>query len=286
MREGYHLARTLSALRMGAYDPSFRIEAPRAILARQTPDGPVSVAIEPHENTVRASIYGPGADWMAPRLHGLCGLDDAPELFEPRDAVVSRLWRKFSGMHLPRTPLVYDRVVQIVLLQLVTWVEACRGWGRLVRAKGAPAPGPFDLFVPPSAETLAATAVFELTAMGIRPKQGQTIQRLAKRAARLERAASDGVERFSDMLAHLPGIGPWTIAYARGSALGDPDAVLLGDYGLPHSVAYVLAREARGSDDRMLELLEPYRGHRFRVIRLIWSNGVFAPRRGPRGGGE
>jgi hypothetical protein len=32
----------------------------------------------------------------------------------------------------------------------------------------------------------------------------------------------------------------------------------------------------------MLELLEPYRGHRFRVIRLLWMNGVQAPRRGPR----
>jgi hypothetical protein len=32
----------------------------------------------------------------------------------------------------------------------------------------------------------------------------------------------------------------------------------------------------------MLELLEPWRGHRQRVIRLIGLSGVREPRRGPR----
>jgi hypothetical protein len=32
----------------------------------------------------------------------------------------------------------------------------------------------------------------------------------------------------------------------------------------------------------MLELLEPYRGHRARVIRLIAISGISAPRFGPR----
>jgi hypothetical protein len=32
----------------------------------------------------------------------------------------------------------------------------------------------------------------------------------------------------------------------------------------------------------MLELLEPYRGHRGRVLRLLMAGGVGPPRRGPR----
>jgi hypothetical protein len=32
----------------------------------------------------------------------------------------------------------------------------------------------------------------------------------------------------------------------------------------------------------MLELLEPYRGHRGRVIRLLEAGGITAPRFGPR----
>jgi 3-methyladenine DNA glycosylase/8-oxoguanine DNA glycosylase len=65
-------------------------------------------------------------------------------------------------------------------------------------------------------------------------------------------------------------------------ALGDADAVSVGDYHLPHTIAWALAGEPRADDDRMLELLEPWRGHRARVIRLIEGAGIHAPRRGPR----
>jgi 3-methyladenine DNA glycosylase/8-oxoguanine DNA glycosylase len=54
-------------------------------------------------------------------------------------------------------------------------------------------------------------------------------------------------------------------------ALGDADAVAVGDLHLPHLVARWLAGEHRGTDARMLELLEPFRGHRARVIRLLMA---------------
>ena len=67
----------------------------------------------------------------------------------------------------------------------------------------------------------------------------------------------------------LPGVGAWTAAEVTALALGDADAVSVGDFHLPHVVSWALAGERRGSDERMLELLEPYRGHRGRVIRLL-----------------
>jgi 3-methyladenine DNA glycosylase/8-oxoguanine DNA glycosylase len=279
---GYDLGRTLSGVRMGAYDPTLRIAQGRVELALRTPDGPAAVTLVQREEVIAAEGYGPGAPWVTRRLGQLCGLADRPGLFAPQDRVMSRLSRKFAGAHLPRSPLVFDRIIQVTLLQLVTWIEACRSWGRLVRDNGEPAPGPVDLYLPPAAGTLASTAEFELVALGIRPKQARTIRQVAKRAARLEAAAERGTDALANLLARFPGIGPWTVAYVRGSALADPDAVLLGDYNLPHTVAYILAGEPRADDRRMLELLEPYRGHRFRVIRLLWMNGVFAPRRGPR----
>jgi len=83
-------------------------------------------------------------------------------------------------------------------------------------------------------------------------------------------------------LTALPGIGPWTAAEVALVALGDPDAVSLGDYHLPHQVAFALAGETRANDERMLELLEPYRGNRARVIRLIVNGAPSPPRFGPR----
>ena len=83
-------------------------------------------------------------------------------------------------------------------------------------------------------------------------------------------------------LTRYPGVGPWTAAEVTFRALGDPDAVSIGDFHLPNLVAFVLAGEPRGTDARMLELLEPWRGHRARVIRLLEASGLAAPRYGPR----
>ena len=71
----------------------------------------------------------------------------------------------------------------------------------------------------------------------------------------------------------MPGIGPWTAAEVMVRVLGDPDAVSVGDFHLPHLVSWALAGEARGTDERMLELLEPFRGQRARVIRLLELSG-------------
>jgi 3-methyladenine DNA glycosylase/8-oxoguanine DNA glycosylase len=79
----------------------------------------------------------------------------------------------------------------------------------------------------------------------------------------------------------LPGIGPWTAAEVGRAAFGDPDAVSVGDFHLPNLVCWALAGEPRGDDSRMLELLEPYRGQRGRVVRLLEASGLRSPRYGP-----
>jgi hypothetical protein len=56
----------------------------------------------------------------------------------------------------------------------------------------------------------------------------------------------------------------------------------VGDFHLPNLVAWALAGEPRADDVRMLELLEPYRGQRGRVQRLLEASGMQAPRYGPR----
>jgi len=65
-------------------------------------------------------------------------------------------------------------------------------------------------------------------------------------------------------------------------ALGDPDAVSVGDFNLPRQVCWVLAAERDGDDARMLELLAPYRGQRARVVMLIEHSGLRPARRAPR----
>ena len=84
------------------------------------------------------------------------------------------------------------------------------------------------------------------------------------------------------MLRLIPGVGPWTVGSVLGPALGDADAVPVGDFHFPHIVAWNLAGEARATDDRMLELLAPYEGQRGRVLRALVRTGQGAPAFGPR----
>ena len=73
----------------------------------------------------------------------------------------------------------------------------------------------------------------------------------------------------------------WTAAEVVQRALGCADTVSYGDFHLKNLVGWSLAGR-RTDDDGMMELLEPWRGQRQRVVRLLGIGGSRPPRRGPR----
>jgi 3-methyladenine DNA glycosylase/8-oxoguanine DNA glycosylase len=154
-----------------------------------------------------------------------------------------------------------------------------------VRGLGEPAPGPAGnagLLVPPDPAVLAATPYWRLHPMGIERKRADTLLRVAAVAGRLEESSALDRLAARRRLTAVPGVGVWTAAEVTAVAHGDPDAVSVGDYHLPHQVTHALAGEPRGTDERMLELLAPFRGHRARVLRLIVLGAIREPRRAPR----
>jgi 3-methyladenine DNA glycosylase/8-oxoguanine DNA glycosylase len=136
--------------------------------------------------------------------------------------------------------------------------------------------------VPPDPRVLAAAPYYELHRAGVERRRAELIRFVCARAHRIEETTTLPRPDADARLRSIPGIGPWTVAEVAGRAWGDPDAVSLGDYHLPHLVAWALAGERRGDDERMLELLEPYAGQRGRVIRLLEAGARRPPRRGPR----
>jgi 3-methyladenine DNA glycosylase/8-oxoguanine DNA glycosylase len=138
------------------------------------------------------------------------------------------------------------------------------------------------LLLPPAPGALAALPSFRYHRAGIEVRRAATIRGLAMRAERLEEAARMPMDDASRRLRAFPGIGAWTAARVAYAALGDADAVPVGDFHLPHAVAWLLAGRPRGDDDLMLELLAPFAGHRGRVLRLLIAAGIRAPRFGPR----
>jgi 3-methyladenine DNA glycosylase/8-oxoguanine DNA glycosylase len=194
--------------------------------------------------------------------------------------VVRNLQRRHAGLRLPRTRRIFHALVPTILEQKVTGTEAVRAYAALLRSHGEPAPGPGGLLLPPSPEALAGLPYHAFHPLGVERRRAEVIRRAAARAEWLE--AAETAEEAGRRLASLSGIGPWSVAEVLRSAFGDPDAVSVGDYHIPSSVAWALAGERRGTDERMLELLEPYRGQRGRVQRLLEVGRVTAPRFGPR----
>jgi 3-methyladenine DNA glycosylase/8-oxoguanine DNA glycosylase len=126
------------------------------------------------------------------------------------------------------------------------------------------------------------TPYFELHPFGVERRRAETLRAVCARAARIERLAELDPTDARGRLEALPGVGPWTAAMVARVAFADADAVAVGDFHLPNVVCWALAREPRGTDERMLALLEPYRGHRGRVQLLLMAAGVRAPAYGPR----
>ncbi|WP_313819567.1 DNA-3-methyladenine glycosylase family protein [Actinomadura rubrobrunea] len=284
------LRTTLDPHRRGPHDPAFRVDADGAIWrASFTPDGPGTLRLRMRRDAsgngvsgdvVEATAWGPGADALLEGVPDLLGASDPADGFRPLDPVVREAVRLRPGLRIGRTGRVFEALVPAVLEQKVPGAEAWRAWGYLLRRFGEPAPGTEGLpggplRVPPPPEVWARIPSWEWHRSGAEPVRARTIIGAARVAARLE---EDPSER---RLRSLPGIGPWTAAEVRQRAVGDADAVSVGDYHLPGLVGRALiGREV--DDAGMLELLEPYAGHRHRVTRLLVPFGAGRPRRGPR----
>lgn len=184
-------------------------------------------------------------------------------------------------MRFGRSDAVIESLVPAILEQKVTGLEAQRSYRRLIARYGEDAPGPGGLHLPPTAETIARLPNFEFHSLGVEQRRGVTLIRAAERRAWLEAAAQMTPGAALQRLRAVPGISAWTAAEVARSAFGDPDAVSIGDFHIPNMVAWAFAGEPRGDDARMLELLEPYRDQRARVVRILEVSGINAPKFGP-----
>ena len=206
----------------------------------------------------------------------------APAALSAPSGVLRDLVGRLRGLRLTRSDWIVGALLPAIIEQKVTGGEAGRSYRGLVRVHGEPAPGPSGLQLPPAPESLARLPYWAYHPIGLEQRRADTIRRAAGSAERLEAARSGSAAHAMGLLQQVPGIGPWTAAETVRVAMGDPDAVSVGDFHLPNLVAWMLAGEPRGDDARMLELLAPYAGQRARVVRLLELSGQRAPRYGPR----
>lgn len=289
----YNLLQTLGILLRGTGDPSFSARPDGFWTAFTTPDGPVTLRLTTAaDGAVDALAWGPGsAAGLAgvPRLLG-SGDDwsafDEPAFHASLPRMVREARRRNLAVRLPSTGRMIDALVPTILEQKVTVIEARRGYRYLMYRFGSAAPAagmaaPEGLRVQPTAEQWLRIPSWEWHKAGVGPQRSATVMRALRSAVALERLAALPATEAAAKMQVIPGIGVWTAAEVVQRTHGCPDSIAVGDY---HLAAYVgAALTGRRTDDAgMLALLEPWKGHRQRVVRMIGLSGFRKPTFGPR----
>ena len=282
-RRPLDLVRTLLPLRHGGGDPVWRWTPDGAVWwATRTADGPATLRLQPAAGAVRAAAWGPGAERVLSGVPALLGADDDDSAFPAHlHPLLHRAHRSMPGLRIGRTGQVWEQLVPAVLEQRVVGLDAQTSWRVLVRRHGTPAPGPAPagLTVAPPPRVWRELPVWEWRQAGVDAARHGTVVRAAAVAHGF--GATLHPDELGRRLRTVPGIGPWTVAEVTSRALGDVDAVSVGDLHLPDLVGWSLAGR-RTDDAGMLELLEPFRPQRQRAVRLLEVAGSRPPARGPR----
>jgi 3-methyladenine DNA glycosylase/8-oxoguanine DNA glycosylase len=279
-------ANVLAPLRRGRGDPCFRTAGDATIWRTSLLNtGPVTARISrTGPAAAHCEAWGSGAAEFVELLPAMLGADDDASDFVPTEPTVVAAHRKAPNLRLGRTGRVLEALIPAVIEQRVPGADAFRAWRLLVTKYGTPAPGPAPdgMRVPPSADAWRYIPSWEFHLANVDPGRAQTVVGCARRASSLERLVSVPPAQAREALTSLPGVGVWTAAETAQRAFGDADALSVGDYHVSKMIGWTLLGHPV-DDAGMLELLEPMRPHRHRVVRLLEVSGLaYEPRRGPR----
>ncbi|MEX1078262.1 MAG: DNA-3-methyladenine glycosylase 2 family protein [Homoserinimonas sp.] len=275
------LAATLAPLFRSARNPACQRDAGGVWLTQRTPEGPASLRLTQGQDAIDAVAWGAGAAWVVSRVPQLLGADDDwSGLDVGGNAFLADVRHRSPGLRLLSTGLVLEVLIPAIIEQKVTTVEAWRAWRQLLSAHGEPAPGPAPdgMRVFPTVDAWRMIPSWDWHRAGVDPRRSKTAVGVASVARAIERVTASTVDV---RLQSVAGVGPWTAAETSQRAHGNPDLVSVGDFHLPAIVGHALIGKPV-DDDGMLELLQPWVGHRQRVMRLILASGFQKPRRGPK----
>jgi 3-methyladenine DNA glycosylase/8-oxoguanine DNA glycosylase len=279
-------ALTLAPLRRGPRDPCFRTCDDGAIWRTSLlATGPVTARIaRTARDAVACTAWGGGAAEFLDGLPAQLGAEDDVSDFAPQNPIVAAAHRRVPHLRLGRTGQVLEALIPAILEQRVPGADAFRSWRALVNKYGTPAPGPAPqrMRVPPPAEVWRAIPSWEFHRANVDPGRARTVVSCAQRAASLQKLASWPMATARHALTSLLGVGVWTAAETAQRAFGDADALSVGDYHVPKMIGWTLLGRPV-ADDVMVEMLEPMRPHRHRVVRVLQVSGLaYEPRRGAR----
>lgn len=265
---GYELRSTFVPLQFGRDDPTMRLGDDEVWRATRLPSGPATVHYRMVGAELHVEAWGEGADAALDTAAAVAGLGDDVDRFAPQPgSVPAALHERHRGFRLARSGNLLEALLLAITSQAASRFEAHRAHWQLLRALGTDAPGPGGLRLSPSSHVIAGIAAYDLHTIGFEPRQADLLRRAAAQAHRLEGIVDPTGARRA--LQSVAGLTPGGVELVLLTALGDPDAVPTGDPQRARLVGEALAGDGHADDDRMLGLLEPWRGQRGRVVRLI-----------------
>lgn len=264
---------TLAPLAMLVGDPTIRLSETSMTRATVTPDGPGAITVEWSSDREEVSLTGhdAGGTWLLNRGPALVGVSDDASSFTPADPVVAALWARFRGDRVARTETLWHDIAWTIVQQRVHRRDAAAQWRRFIQGMGTPVTQVEGLMAPPDPQRVARIHHTELRRYGIDAQRAQALINVAIVANRLQRFVDGPLADARRPFMSIDGVGQWTFSCLSAFTWGDPDTVIMGDSGIPSLLASTLVGEKRGTDERMLEILEPYRPNRYRVLRLAFA---------------
>jgi len=193
-----------------------------------------------------------------------------------RDPVLAPLVAAHPGRRVPGHPDGDELAVRAVLGQQISVAAARTLAGRLAARWGERLARPAGSLIV-AFPAAAAVADADLSQVGMPATRRATLRALAGAlaAGRIRLAPDADRDEVERSLLALPGIGPWTAAYVRMRALGDPDVFLATDLGVRHALDHLgieapSGRAADAAGDRW----RPWRSY---AVQHLWASLAARP---------
>ncbi len=214
----------------------------------------------------------------AKRLRHLFDLDADPAAVGEvlgADPLLGPAVAAVPGLRIPGHVDGDELIVRAVLGQQVTVSGARTVAGRLAADYGRLLPAPVGTVTRtfPTAEVIAGLSPSDLP---IPEGRARALLRVTGLLAIGAIVLDPGADRdaVSATLLDVPGIGPWTVAYVRMRALGDPDAFLAGDLGVRRAFERL---GLPGGERSALARAESWRPYRAYALQYLWSGLLDRP---------
>ncbi|HXQ63060.1 MAG TPA: AlkA N-terminal domain-containing protein [Acidimicrobiales bacterium] len=206
------------------------------------------------------------------RLRHLCDLDADPAAVTEvlgSDPLLGPAVTAVPGLRIPGHVDGDELVMRAVLGQQVTVSGARTVAARLAASHGRPLPTAVGSVTRafPTADSIAGLSPGDLP---MPDGRARALLRIAELLALGAIVLDPGADRdeVSAQLLDVAGIGPWTVAYVRMRALGDPDAFPAGDLGVRRALERL---GLPGGERSALALAERWRPYRAYALHYLWS---------------